>query len=74
MGSAMNDNIKTQQKSDEWCAQSDYVITQTKLGSVYVFELSSGQLERSFAAQSVAAEKFLISRGLIPSSTVAAPR
>lgn len=52
---------------DEWCSMSDHVVVQTKLGTVYVWVLSSGDLERCFEAGSPAAEKFLESRNLIPS-------
>ncbi len=50
---------------DRWCIAADYVITHSKRGTVYVWVLSTGHLERCFAANTKECNYFLKSRGLL---------
>ena len=34
--------------SDDWCVMSDHVVVHSKLGTVYVWNLGSGELERCY--------------------------
>ena len=51
---------------DEWCDASDQVITQTQLGSVYVWTLSTGELVQRMEARSSWLSAFLMTRRLFP--------
>lgn len=50
---------------DRWCIAADYIITHSKRGTVYVWVLSTGHLERCFAANTKECNYFLKSRGLL---------
>lgn len=48
---------------DSWCVAADFVVTETARGTVYVWVLSDGRLERAMAHEGGMASRFLKSRG-----------
>ena len=61
-----HDSAVEQVYHDEWCDASDAVITQTALGSVYVWSLSTGELLQRMEAKSEWLSAFLMTRRLFP--------
>ena len=61
-----HDSCVEQVYRDEWCDASDQVITQTALGSVYVWTLSTGELVQRMEARSSWLSAFLMTRRLFP--------
>ena len=61
-----HDSCVEQVYRDEWCDASDQVITQTALGSVYVWSLSTGELLQRMEARSEWLSAFLMTRRLFP--------
>ena len=61
-----HDSCVEQVYRDEWCDVSDQVITQTTLGSVYVWSLSTSELVQRMEAKSEWLSAFLMTRRLFP--------
>ena len=61
-----HDSCVEQVYRDDWCDASDQVITQTALGSVYVWSLSTGELVQRMEAKSEWLSAFLMTRRLFP--------
>ena len=61
-----HDSCVEQVYRDEWCDASDQVITQTALGSVYVWSLSTGELLQRMEARTEWLSAFLMTRRLFP--------